>query len=144
MTFLNKALLATSSLFVLGYGYHTFFSEKVDFNTQVKPILNKKCLSCHGGVKKAGGFSLLFEEEALGKTKSGKPAIIPGDADDSEFITRLRHSDPEKLMPKKGDPLTDEEVQILTDWVNQGAVWGKHWAYKTVEKPAVPTASVWE
>lgn len=144
MTFLNKALLATVSLFVLGYGYHTFFSEKVDFNTQVKPILNKKCLSCHGGVKKAGGFSLLFEEEALGKTKSGKPAIIPGDADDSEFITRLRHSDSEKLMPKKGDPLTDEEVQILTDWVNQGAVWGKHWAYKTVEKPSVPTASVWE
>ena len=47
-------------------------NDKVDFNTQVKPILNKKCISCHGGVKQKSGFSLLFEEEALGKTESGK------------------------------------------------------------------------
>jgi hypothetical protein len=144
MTFFNKALLVTASLFVLGYSYHTFFSEKVDFNTQVKPILNKKCISCHGGVKKAGGFSLLFEEEALGNTKSGKPAIIPGDAEHSEFITRLTHSDPEKFMPKKGTPLTEEEVETLTAWVNQGAKWGKHWAYQTVEKPDVPKNDWWK
>lgn len=100
-------------------------------------------MACHGGVKKAGGFSLLFEEEALGKTKSGKPAIIPGDADASEFIKRLTHRDPEKLMPKKGNPLTDEEIQILTDWVNQGATWGKHWAYQAVEKPDVPQTGSW-
>ncbi len=144
MTAFNKTLLVTISLLILGYGYHSFFQQKVDFNTQVKPILNKKCMACHGGVKKAGGFSLLFEEEAFGKTKSGKPAIIPGDADNSEFITRLTHSDPEKLMPKKGDPLTEEEIEILTDWVNQGAEWGKHWAYQKVEKPEVPSQSWWK
>jgi hypothetical protein len=52
--------------------------QQVDYSTQIKPILNKNCISCHGGVKKQGGFSLLFQEEALGKTKSGKPAIVPG------------------------------------------------------------------
>ena len=41
--------------------------ETVDFNAQIKPILNKRCISCHGGVKKSGGFSLLFEEEAFEK-----------------------------------------------------------------------------
>ena len=36
---------------------------KVDFNTQVKPIFNKKCIVCHGGVKRQADFSLLFRSE---------------------------------------------------------------------------------
>jgi hypothetical protein len=51
----------------------------VDFNTEVKPIFNKKCITCHGGVRRKAGFSVLFRSEALAKTESGKPAIIPGD-----------------------------------------------------------------
>jgi len=51
--------------------------ERIDFNTQIKPIINDKCISCHGGVKKTAGFSLLFEEEALSNTEEGSPAIIP-------------------------------------------------------------------
>ena len=34
--------------------------DAIDFNTEVKPILNKKCITCHGGVKRKAGFSLLF------------------------------------------------------------------------------------
>ncbi|HLT51129.1 MAG TPA: c-type cytochrome domain-containing protein, partial [Arenibacter sp.] len=55
-------------------------SETVDFSTQIKPILNKHCITCHGGVKKSGDFSLLFEEEAFAITESGVPAIVPGSA----------------------------------------------------------------
>ncbi|NDA63447.1 MAG: hypothetical protein EBX50_15615, partial [Chitinophagia bacterium] len=44
----------------------------VNYSSDIKPLLNKKCITCHGGVKKQGGFSLLFEEEALATTKSGK------------------------------------------------------------------------
>lgn len=144
MTFLNKLLVGAVAVCVLAYGYHSMSESEVNFNTQVKPILNKKCMACHGGVKKAGGFSLLFEEEALGKTKSGKPAIIPGDAAHSEFIIRLTHPDPEKFMPKKGEPLSEDEIETLTKWIDQGAKWGKHWAYQAVEKPAVPSTSWWK
>ena len=52
--------------------YFSRSSDKIDYNTQVKPIFNNKCISCHGGVKAKAGFSLLFREEALAKTKSGK------------------------------------------------------------------------
>ncbi|MGZ8518090.1 MAG: c-type cytochrome domain-containing protein, partial [Chitinophagaceae bacterium] len=52
-------------------------SKKVDFSADVKPILNKKCITCHGGVKAKSGFSVLFREDALANTESGKPAIIP-------------------------------------------------------------------
>lgn len=133
-------LLSLAAVTILATGYITMQGHQVDFNTEVKPILNKKCMACHGGVKKAGGFSLLFREEALGKTKSGQPAILPGDAQHSAFISRLTDPDPDKRMPKKGDPLTDEEIETLTNWVNQGAEWGTHWAYQPVEKPEVPSS----
>ncbi|SMD46373.1 Planctomycete cytochrome C [Aquiflexum balticum DSM 16537] len=110
-------------------------SDQVDFSTEVKPILNKNCISCHGGVKKNGGFSVLFEEEALALTKSGVAAIIPGDPKNSELIKRLHEEDPELRMPYHRASLTDEEIQTLHKWIKQGAKWGKHWAYTPVEKP---------
>lgn len=113
-------------------------SEEVDFSTDIKPILNSKCIGCHGGVKKNGDFSLLFEKEAFADTKSGKPAIIPGDASGSEFIRRLREDDPELRMPYEKPKLSDEEIDLLTRWIDQGAKWGEHWAYSLPEKVEIP------
>ena len=111
---------------------------EVDFSADVKPILNKHCISCHGGVKKTAGFSVLFESEALGETQSGKPAIIPGNSNKSEFIIRLKYTDPEMRMPYKKPPLSKAEIKILTDWIDQGAKWGTHWAYLSVNEEAIP------
>ena len=102
----------------------------VDYSTQVKPILNKNCISCHGGVKKQGGFSLLFQEEALGKTKSGHPAIVPFHPEKSSFIQRLHSKNPEEKMPYQRPALSPEEVNILTTWVKDDAHWGEHWTYQ--------------
>ncbi|HTE07977.1 MAG TPA: DUF1553 domain-containing protein, partial [Flavitalea sp.] len=110
----------------------------VDFTTQVKPILNKNCITCHGGVRQKGGFSLLFRDEALATLKSGKHAIIPGDPDHSEMIRRIGLRDPEERMPYKHDPLNKEDIQILTRWIKEGAPWGEHWAYVAVKEPVVP------
>jgi mono/diheme cytochrome c family protein len=110
----------------------------VDFTTQVKPIINKNCISCHGGVKQKGGFSLLFREEALAKTKSGKPAIIPGKPGNSEMIRRLTLKDPEERMPYKHDALSKTDIDILSRWIKEGAAWGEHWAYVPVKETAVP------
>jgi hypothetical protein len=112
--------------------------QAVDFNTEVKPIINKKCISCHGGVKRQGDFSLLFRSEALAKTKSGKLGIVPGDPDHSEMIRRLTLKDPEERMPYKHEPLTEAEINTLTRWVKQGAKWGDHWAYVPVKPVEVP------
>jgi hypothetical protein len=111
---------------------------EVDFNTQIKPILNKNCIACHGGVKKVEGFSVLFRHEALAPTKSGKPAIIPGHADASEMIRRLTLQDPEQRMPLDAPPLKEEEIELLRKWIDQGAKWGDHWAYQPVQRPEVP------
>lgn len=113
-------------------------SHVVDFNNEVKPIFNKNCITCHGGVKRQSGFSLLFRKDALEINKSGKVAIIPGDAKNSELIRRLTLKDPEERMPYKHPPLSNKEIEILTQWVNEGAKWGNHWAYVPVEKPVIP------
>lgn len=112
--------------------------QAVDFNTEVKPIINKKCITCHGGVKRQADFSLLFRSEAVSKTKSGKFGIVPGDPAHSEMIRRLTLKDPEERMPYKHEPLTKAEINTFERWVKQGAKWGDHWAYVPVKPVEVP------
>ena len=92
-------------------------NSKIDYSSQVKPIFNRKCITCHGGVKQKGGFSLLFREEALAITKSGKPAIIPGKPSESELIRRVVSNDPDARMPYKHPALSDGEIKILKQWI---------------------------
>ncbi len=111
---------------------------KVDYNTQIKPILNKNCISCHGGVKKQGGYSLLFQEEAYSKGKSGKIGIVPGNAEASELYQRLITDDPDERMPHQKAALAKEDIQTIKDWIDQGATWDLHWAYKPVKEVEIP------
>ena len=135
----RKLMIVVSILLVFMLAFTYISTHKpIDFTLQVKPIINKNCITCHGGVRQKGGFSLLFREEALANTKSGKPAIIPGDADNSEIIRRLTLNDPEERMPYKHDPLSKENIDIIRRWINEGAHWGKHWAYVPVTKVEVP------
>jgi len=97
---------------------------RVDFDRDVRPILEASCVSCHGAKKKKSGLRLdrrgdLFEGDR------DLWVIIPGAPEESllfELVT-LPLSDDER-MPKDGDPLTVEEIDVLRRWIAQGAVWG--------------------
>lgn len=104
--------------------------EDVSFNRDIRPIFNEKCLRCHGGVKANGHFSLLFEEDAFSPAESGKIAIVPGNHRKSELYRRIVHPDPELRMPYQKNPLTEEEITLIARWIDEGAVWEKHWAYE--------------
>jgi len=75
-------------------------------------------MGCHGGVKKSGNVSFLYEEEMLEPGKSGKRPVVRGDADASEMIRRILTKDSDERMPKKSPGLTDEEVSTLKKWIN--------------------------
>src|ERR1700712_3961052 len=138
--FLKKSLIIIGAIILsITIFIYCTRSQTIDYNTQVKPIFNKNCITCHGGVRRKAGFSLLFRSEALANTESGKPAIIPGDPEHSEMIRRLTLKDPEERMPYKHKPLTASEIDILRTWVKQGAQWGDHWAYLPVAKTNVPS-----
>ena len=114
--------------------------QKLSYNEDIRPILNKKCLACHGGVQQLGGFSLLFREEALGETDSGKKAIVPGNAKASELIKRLKHDDPELRMPLEAAPLNEEEIALISQWIDEGAYWEEPWAFVAPEAIQIPDA----
>jgi hypothetical protein len=132
-------------ILVIGVTAFSFITSghNVDYNTEIKPIFNKKCITCHGGVKRQSGFSLLFRSDALAINKSGKVAIIPGDPEHSEMIRRLSLKDPEERMPYKHPPLSADEITTLKKWIKQGAKWGDHWAYVPVEKIETPKVDNW-
>ncbi|GAB4028488.1 DUF1553 domain-containing protein [Spirosoma gilvum] len=115
-----------------------FTSETISYNQHIRPIFNAKCITCHGGIKQSGGFSLLFREDALGKAKSGKYAIVPGHADESELIRRLVINDPELRMPLEHEPLTKQEIDLIRTWIDQGAEWEDHWAYIPPSRAITP------
>lgn len=135
-TFIGLGVLA---ILWSSFSWSGMFEHKVDYNAEVKPILNKHCMGCHGGVKKAGDVSFLFEHEMLEPGKSGKIPVVRGDAHASEMIRRILTDDPDEKMPKNGNPLSKDEINILTKWIDQGASWETHWSYKRIEKPEIPS-----
>jgi len=141
---MKKGIIIAALTVVTGVAIYLLIPSKdIDFNTQVKPILNKRCIICHGGVKREADFSLLFRQEAMAKSESGKLAIVPGDASGSELIRRITSHDPEVRMPYKKDPLTNDEIETLRQWINEGAKWGDHWAYQSVKEQQLPEDTEW-
>jgi mono/diheme cytochrome c family protein len=94
---------------------------KVDFATEVRPLLMTRCVSCHGPDKQEGGLRLDSADAARQGGDTG-PAIVPGDLDASLLVKAIRFDDPEFQMPPK-DRLADSQIATLTRWVGQGATW---------------------
>ena len=98
-----------------------------DFQRVIQPILNEHCVACHGGVKKSSGFSVLSRQMMLAPSDSGQPGLVPGDAGGSAMIQRIVSRDPDERMPPEGhDPLDDQDIQLLKEWVVSGAEWPSH------------------
>lgn len=114
---------------------------EIDFARDIRPILNANCTSCHGGVKEAGEVSFIYRELALGKGKSGKTVIVPGNPDASEMIARITSTDPDEIMPKPehGPPLAKNQIATLRQWISEGAKWGEHWAFVAPRKSPPPS-----
>ncbi len=113
-------------------------SQRISYNKDIRPILNENCLTCHGGIKQLGDFSLLFEEDVYQLTESGKPAIVPGNRKKSELFQRIKHHDPEYRMPQEADPLSAEQIEVIGKWIDEGAVWEAHWSFQVPEVQEVP------
>lgn len=114
----------------------------IDYNRQVRPILSENCYGCHGPdeKKRKAGLRLDQKDSAFGELKSGEHALVAGDLEKSALAKRIISKDPEEIMPpaKSGKKLSSEQVDILREWIKQGAVWKGHWAYIAPERPALP------
>lgn len=91
------------------------------FQTSVWPVLNTRCVKCHGAEKVKGGLRLDSREAAIKGGETG-PAIVPGKPAESLLIKLVHQAGDEKAMPPK-EKLSEAEIKTLEKWILDGAKW---------------------
>lgn len=119
----------------------------IDFDRDVRPILARHCHQCHGKGKQESGLRLDLKEAAFLGGDSGAP-FKPGDSAASPLLSRVSSADLDSRMPPKGDGLSAREIELLRDWIDQGAPWPDdraggaafpdHWSFHPPTRPRVP------
>ncbi len=113
----------------------------VDFNKHIRPILSDACFTCHGPDEDARQAELrLDHRDSAIADRGGYVAVAPGDASSSELVQRITSSDEALVMPppESKRSLTAAEVLLLQRWIDEGAVYSKHWAFVPPERPPLP------
>ncbi len=110
---------------------------KVNFNRDIRPILSNNCYACHGPDENVRKADLRLDTRD-GATENA--AVVPGKPDESELVKRVRTDEAGEKMPppKTGKKLTPHEVELLAQWVREGAPYAKHWSYETPVRPPLP------
>ncbi len=118
ITFSNCYLLIMLSFLITGC------TKQVSFSKDVMPIFKAKCLSCHAEGSEgfeASGLSVESYEQIIKGTQHG-PVIEPGYSYFSTLQIVVEHrARPSISMPKDSAKLSSSEVQIIGEWIDQGA-----------------------
>src|SRR5262245_47937152 len=78
----------------------------VDFKRDIQPIFENRCYECHGPQKNKGGVRFDRRSTVFNGGDSGKPLLVPGKSSESLLFARVTSTDPEEVMPAKGERLT--------------------------------------
>lgn len=117
---------------------------EVGFNEQIRPILSKHCIACHGPDEGDRQADLRLDTFA-GATEDlgGYAAVEPGDPEASEMIERIVTDDPDLRMPppEHAEPLSQHETELLKEWIEQGAEYQRHWSFVPPTRPPVPSVA---
>ena len=139
-----RSLLVASCLISPVYG------EKVDFEKEIAPIFEERCVKCHGQEKQKSELRLDQRAVMLKGGDSGLPTIVPRDPKKSFIVEVISDEDSDMAMPPKGDPLTSEQIALISKWIEEGADWPgqmdavieeegtDHWSFQPVVRPEVP------
>ncbi len=134
------------------------------FETQIRPLLARRCQGCHGHEKQQGGLRL-DTREGLKKGGDGGPVLEPEKLADSRLLAVLTHEGELKMPPK--EPLPAAELALLKEWILQGAPFPadsaptlvapasaqgiaaqqtQHWSLRPITQPPLPPAThpAWE
>ena len=118
---------------------------EVRYGRDIRPILSDRCFLCHGpdrAMRKADLRLDSFEEAT--RDLDGVAAIVPGDPDASLLVELISHHDPDERMPPEESgkrSLAPEQVEMIRRWIESGAEYEEHWAFKAPESPDVPVVS---
>lgn len=117
----------------------------VDFEKDIRPLLQERCVECHGEKKQKGELRLDAKAFAFKGGHDGA-AIVAGSPDRSPLYQRLVSADEDERMPPKGEPLGPKQMSAVKEWIAAGAVWPEnaadraamtdtrlsHWAWQPI------------
>ncbi len=111
------------------------------FSRDILPILSDSCYQCHGPDAKHGreGDLRLDDEADVTRDRGGYQVITAGKPESSELLKRVTSADPDLQMPppERNQQLSKKQIETLGRWIEQGATWGRHWAFEVIQRPAV-------
>jgi hypothetical protein len=115
-------------------------SSTVDYRSQIKPLLEEKCYSCHGVLRQEAGLRLETRD-----LMTEHDVIVPGDPDGSLLIERITVEGSERMPPPHdGAPLQPDQITLLVRWIRSGAIAPEeqpppapqeHWAFQPIVRP---------
>ena len=113
---------------------------RISFNRSIRPLLSR-CLPCHGPDEAArlAGLRLDRREDAVAARRGGAP-IVPGHPDAGTLLERIASDDPERVMPPPGagEPFDAAEIRLIQRWIEEGADFETHWAWRHPEETGGP------
>ena len=115
-------LLCMGGLLSAAEGEERPDNASVSFYTQIRPIFQAQCHGCHQPAKDRGGYVMTDFAALLKGGDSEDKAIIPGNPDQSYLVELITPVNGEAEMPQKGAPLSLVEVDLIRDWISQGAI----------------------
>jgi hypothetical protein len=133
---LSLAVIATIT-FGAALRSHAAEPDKIEYNRDIRPILNDNCFSCHGPDSAARQADLRLDQREAAIEMA---AISPADPDASEMIRRILSTDESEQMPppETKKKLTEAQKQILMRWIKEGAEYQPHWSFIPPSKPEPP------
>lgn len=116
MIFKNLCIIFTL-IFTAAIAVEVNAQDDVDFIKEIKPILEKHCISCHGPEKE--------EAFRIDEYDAASSYLEPGSSEDSDLYLVLVSDDDEEIMPPpdEGAPLSQEQIAVFKKWVDAGAEW---------------------
>ncbi len=116
-------------------------ADEVDFTKEIKPLLQKHCVACHGPDKQEGGLRLDARTPGLKGGDNYAPAIKAGSSAESPLFQFVADEKADLRMPPKGPRLNATEISLLKRWIDSGAKWPedsnpietratKHWSFQ--------------
>ena len=125
------------------------------FEKDIRPILREHCFDCHGAEKELKGKLDLRLRRLMVKGGKSGPAIVPGHADTSLLLKRVRDGE----MPPSGKPVPARQLAVLESWIAANAPTARpepetigeglgitreereFWAFQPIRRPDVPRYS---
>ena len=143
VVFFAVALLGTAGATAVPAGEPAVGVERlIRFARDVRPILSEACFTCHGPdpAKRQADLRVDTQEGLLGSAVS---VVVPGNAKASELYRRITTDNPQDRMPPPVShlTLTGRQIEIVRQWIDQGALWEPHWSFVAPSCPEMRGAS---